>query len=354
MSDNRARYPVAVMCRLLDVSSSGFHAWVQRPPSQRAVSDAALMEKIRAVHEASHGTYGAPRIEAELDAQNVQVGRKRIARLMRHAGLAGVSRRRFVITTKRGDGRQAPDLVKRHFVAERPDMLWVADITYIPTWAGFLYLAVVLDAFSRKIVGWSMSTTLHTQVVLDAMNMALGQRKPRDVIHHSDQGSQYTSIEFGKRCREHGVRPSMGSVGDAYDNAMAESFFATLECELLDRVKFRSQAEARIAVFRFIEGWYNPKRRHSSIGYLSPADFEKQHANEARKPGAPKSAIALAPVKKRPGSVGASRAIGVPAVLDPRSTRRPRYRAGRDEKMLPAEPKDGHQKEDKPTPDQLR
>ena len=354
MSENRAQYPIAVMCRLLDVSSSGFHAWVKRPRSQRAVGDAAMTEKIRQAHDASHGTYGAPRIAADLDAQGLKIGRKRIARLMRNAGLAGVSRRRFVTTTTRGDGRQAPDLVQRHFVAERQNMLWVADITYIPTWAGFLYLAVVLDAFSRKIVGWSMSTTLHTQVVLDAMSMALGQRKPKDVIHHSDQGSQYTSIEFGKRCREHGVRPSMGSVGDAYDNAMAESFFATLECELLDRSTFRTQAEARIAVFRFIEGWYNPTRRHSSIGYLSPVDFEKEHAtNEAREPGAHKSAIALAPVKTRPGNVGASRTACVSAVLDSRSTRRPRKRAGRDEKMLPAEPKDGHQKEDKPTPDQL-
>jgi len=157
----------------------------------------------------------------------------------------------------RDGARQAPDLVDRNFTANRPNMLWVADITYIPTWAGFLYLAVVLDAFSRRIVGWSMATTLHTQVVLDALDMALWQRRPSGVIHHSDQGSQYTSIEFGKRCREAGVRPSMGSVGDAYDNAMAESFFATLECELLDRRRFKTQAEARIAVFEFIEGFYN-------------------------------------------------------------------------------------------------
>ena len=150
-------------------------------------------------------------------------------------------------------------------------MLWVADITYIPTWAGFLYLAVVLDVFSRRIVGWSMATTLHTQVVLDALEHgALAARGRSGVIHHSDQGSQYTSIEFGKRCREAGVRPSMGSVGDAYDNAMAESFFATLECELLDRRRFKTQAEARMAVFEFIEGFYNPRRRHSSLGYLSP------------------------------------------------------------------------------------
>ena len=145
----------------------------------------------------------------------------------------------------------------------------------MPTWAGFLYLAVVLDAFSRRIVGWAMGTNLKTQLVLDAMNMAIGQRKPSDVIHHSDQGSQYTSVAFGLRCKEAGVRPSMGSIGDAYDNAMCETFFATLECELLDRRKFRTKAEARMAIFEFIEGWYNPGRRHSALGYLSPIDYER-------------------------------------------------------------------------------
>src|SRR6202051_244251 len=210
---------------------------------------------------------------------------------MTQAGLAGVSRRRFVTTTVKGNNRQAPDLVERNFTAETPDLLWVADITYIPTWAGFLYLAVVLDAYSRRIVGWSMATTLATQLVLDALNMALVTRRPRGVIHHSDQGSQYTSIEFGHRCREAGVRPSMGSVGDAYDNAMCESFFATLECELLDRHRFKTQAEARIAVFDFIEGFYNRRRRHSSIGYLSPITFERHYAATALEPGAHQHAV---------------------------------------------------------------
>src|ERR1700731_4242622 len=195
---------------------------------------------------------------------------------MRNAGLVGVSRRKSTITTVRDGARQAPDLVDRNFTADRPNLLWVADITYVPTWAGFLYLAVVLDAFSRRIVGWSMATTLATRLVLNALNMALMTRRPRGVIHHSDQGSQYTSIEFGHSCREAGVRPSMGSVGDAYDNAMCESFFATLECELLDRCRFKTPAEARRAVFEFIEGFYNPRRRHSSIGYLSPIDYERQ------------------------------------------------------------------------------
>ena len=195
--------------------------------------DDALIAEIRAAHVASKGTYGAPRLQIDLADIGIRVSRKRVARLMRHAGLAGLSRRKSTVTTVRDGARQAPDLVGRNFTADRPNMLWVADITYIPTWAGFLYLAVVLDAFSRRIVGWSMAITLHTRVVLDALNMALRQRRPSGVIHHSDHGSQYTSIEFGKRCREAGVRPSMGSVGDAYDNAMAESFFATLECELL-------------------------------------------------------------------------------------------------------------------------
>ena len=173
-------------------------------------------------------------------------------------------------------------LVQRKFTAEAPDRLWVADITYIPTWAGFLYLAVVLDAFSRRIVGWAMATHLRTKLVLDALDMALGQRRPEAVIHHSDQGSQYTSIAFGARCRQAGVRPSMGSVGDGYDNALCESFFATLECELLDRHRFRSQVEARMAVFTFIEGWYNPRRRHSAIGYRSPINFERSQRPPAR------------------------------------------------------------------------
>jgi len=152
----------------------------------------------------------------------------------------------------------------------------VADITYIATWAGFLFLSVVLDAWSRKVVGWAMATHLRTELVLDALNMALWQRRPREVVHHSDHGTQYTSIAFGKRCREAGVRPSMGSIGDCYDNALCESFFATLECELLDRHKFATQAEARMAVFEFIEGFYNPRRRHSSLGYLSPVNYERR------------------------------------------------------------------------------
>jgi putative transposase len=254
---------------------------VQTPALRARPGGRELTSRMNAIHERSHGTYGAPRVHAELEAEGIQVGRKRVARLMRAAGLAGVSRRKWITTTVRDrNARPAPDLVERNFVAPGPNRLWVADITYIPTWAGFLYLAVVLDAFSRRIVGWAMETHLRTELVLEALNMALAQRRPAGVIHHSDQGTQYTSIAFGMRCREAGVRPSMGSVGDCFDNAMCESFFATLECELLNRRHFRTQVEARMAVFEFIEGWYNPHRRHSALDYLSPINYERSHYSE--------------------------------------------------------------------------
>ncbi len=218
-----------------------------------------------------------PRVHAELSERGIHIGRKRVARLMCSAGLQGVSRRRSVRTTVRNEvALCAPDLVEREFTAPGPNRLWVADITYVPTWAGFLFLAVVLDAWSRRVAGWAMETHLRTELVLAALDMAVAQRQPTDVIHHSDQGCQCTSVAFGKRCREAGVRPSMGSVGDAYDNALCESFFATLECELLDRERFRTQVEARLAIFDFIEGWYNPRRRHSSLDYLSPIAYEKR------------------------------------------------------------------------------
>jgi putative transposase len=191
---------------------------------------------------------------------------------MKAAALRGASRRRWLVTTVRArETRPAPDLVRRDFVAPAPNCLWVADITYVPTWAGYLYLAVVLDAFSRRIVRWAMATHLRTELVLAALNMALGRRRPAAVIHHSDQGCQYTSLAFGQRCREAGVRPSMGAVGDCFDNAMCESFFATLECELLERRRFKTQIEARLAIFEFIEGWYNPHRRHSGSTISRPS-----------------------------------------------------------------------------------
>ena len=275
MRANQADHSIAMMCRALGVTESGYHAWRTRPPSKHARRDAELLERIRVVHDVSKATYGSPRVHAELAAEGVEVGRKRVARLMRDAELVGASRRKWCTTTTSDGTPPAVDLVDRNFTAGGPDRLWVADITYVPTWAGFLYLAVVLDAFSRRVVGWAMATHLRTELVVDAFNMAVGQRKPESVIHHSDHGCQYTSVAFGLRCREMKVDLSMGTVGDAYDNAMAESFFATLECELLDRRKFRTQVEARMAIFEFIEGWYNPRRRHSSLGYVSPAEFER-------------------------------------------------------------------------------
>ncbi len=261
---------------MLGVSKAGYYAWLRRPSSAHAVADAALLKRVRTVHASSRQTYGAPRVHADLRAGGGKHGRKRIARLMRDAGLVGACHRhRGPTTTQRGkEVRPAPDLVDRNFTASGPNQLWIADITYIPTATGFLYLAVVLDVWSRKVVGWSMTNHLRAELVLDALEMAVGQRRPKDVVHHSDQGSQYTSLAFGKRCGEAGVRPSMGSVGDAYDNAMAESFFSTLEAELLSRRRFASQAEAKMACFSYIEGWYNPVRLHSGLGYRSPMAYE--------------------------------------------------------------------------------
>jgi len=290
MSANQAKLSVQSMCRVLDVSASGYYAWQGRAPSKRATQDTVLTERIRLLHAASDENYGSPNIHADLRDEGTRVGRKRVARLMKVAGLRGISRRRsFVVTTQR-DRRQrpAPDLVNREFTADGPNQLWVADMTYIPTWAGFIYLAVVVDVWSRRIVGWSFSETMTSDLVLAALNMALELRKPEGVIHHSDQGSQYTSIAFGKRCKEMGVRPSMGTVGDAYDNAMAESVFASLECELIDRRSFKTKTEARLAVFTWIEAWYNPRRRHSAHGRISPINFERLHADKLhRAPSVP-------------------------------------------------------------------
>jgi putative transposase len=276
-------HPIATTCRVLGVSPGGYYARLKRPLSARACANAELSAQIAEIHRRSRATYGAPRMHVELAEQGIRVGIKRVARLMRAAGLRGVSRRNWIVTTVRDrQARPAPDLVERNFTATAPNRLWVADITYIPTWAGFLYLAVVLDVFSRRIVGWAMETYLRTELVLKALDMALGQRRAAGVIHHSDQGSQYTSFAFGKRCAQAGVRPSMGSVGDCFDNAMCESFFATLECELLNRRSFKTQVEARLAVFDFIEGWYNPHRRHSALDYLSPINYERSRSTASR------------------------------------------------------------------------
>ena len=282
MTAHRAAHSIATLCRVLEVSPRGYYAWHRRPASQRAHENASLTAEIAAIHSHSRGMYGAPRIHAELVARGQRVSRKRIARLMRAAHLRGVSRRKVVVTTTRAvDARPAPDLVRRAFTATGPNQLWVADSTYIPTGRGFLFLAVVLDVWSRRIVGWAMETHLRTTLVLAALDMAVEQRQPRAVIHHSDQGCRYTALAFGVQCRQAGVRPSMGSVGDCYDNALCESFFATLECELLDRCSFPTPAAARTAVFDCIAGWYNTQRRHSALAYDSPLHFEQRHRPQA-------------------------------------------------------------------------
>ena len=276
MKANQASHSVRRMCSLLGVSPSGYYAWLRRPPSAREQADRALRNQIVDIHSRSRGTYGAPRIHAELAAEGVAVGRKRVARLMRQARIQGVHRRRKVATTRQNPERlAAPDLVRREFTATGPNHLWVADITYIPTKAGFLYLAAVIDVWSRRVVGWSMRNDMATPLVTDALDMALAQRKPDRVIHHSDRGSQYTSGAFRARCEQAGVAVSMGRRGDAYDNAVAESFFATLETELLARTTSANRNQARSAVFDYIEGFYNPHRRHSAIGYHSPVDYER-------------------------------------------------------------------------------
>jgi putative transposase len=275
----KTHHDVSLLARVLGVSRQGYYAWTRREPSARAQRDAELTEAIRGHHRRSHGTYGAPRIHADLSEAGERTGRKRVARLMRQAGISGVTRRKGTATTA-VDRRAfaAPDLVRREFTAPAPDRVWTADITYIPTWEGFLYLAVVLDVFSRRIIGWAMADHLRTELVTDALAMALDRRHPPPgVIHHSDKGSQYTALTFGNRCREAGIRPSTGRTGSCFDNAVTESFFASLECELLDRTTFATRTQAQRTVFAYIEGFYNTHRRHSANGQLSPADYERQH-----------------------------------------------------------------------------
>jgi putative transposase len=274
----RASYPVSMLCRMLGVSKSGYYAWRSRPPSKRSREDYALTEKIREVHHRSRQTYGSPRVHAELRALGVRCGRRRVARLMRVAGLRGCMRSRKRRTTRRDPrAAPAPDLLGRDFVAARPNRVWLADITYLPTREGFLYLAFILDAYSRKIVGWSMASHMRTELVVDALQMAVWRRKPSaGLVHHSDRGAQYTAISLGKRLEEVGIVPSMGRTGTALDNAMAESFVATLKTELLaHRGRFPDREVARSATFEYLEGFYNRRRLHSALSYRSPADYEE-------------------------------------------------------------------------------
>ena len=271
---------MAVVCRLVGASTSGFYERRHRPPSTRAVADEQLLVKIREAHALSRGTYGSPRVHAELRlGMNIACGRKRVERLMRADGLEGISRRRRKGCTKRNPfDAPSDDLVDRNFRVEGPDRLWVADITQHRTDEGWVYGAFVIDAWSRRVLGWSLGDHCRTDLVADALDMALWRRQGADgCIHHSDHGCQYTSWAFGHRLREAGLRGSMGSVGDAYDNSMAESFFASLQTELLDRQRWATRAELAQAIFEHVEGFYNPTRRHSSLGMLSPNDFEHQH-----------------------------------------------------------------------------
>ena len=279
VEQEKARYPVRILCAALGVSPSGYYAWRSRGPSARECSDAALAAEIRRSHARSRGTYGVPRVWADLAEAGHHVSRKRVARLMRIDHLAGVHRRRFVRTTIRDeDAEPFPDLVNRDFTATGPDQLWVADITQLPTRSGSCYLASIVDAWSRRVVGWSMATHMRAELVTSALDAAIVRRRPgAGLVHHSDHGSQYTSLAFGRRLRESGIAASMGSVGDCYDNAMAESFFATLETELIDRSDWATPAGARAAVFEYIEVFYNRIRRHSSLGNRSPEQFEERY-----------------------------------------------------------------------------
>jgi putative transposase len=266
-------------CRLLGVSRSGYYEWERRAPSDRALTDVWLTEKIRAIHDAHRGVYGAPRIHAELRlAHGIYVGRKRVERLMRQAGVSGMVRRKRGRTSISVPGvRVADDLVERRFRPAGPNQLWVAVVTYLRTWQGWLYLAAVQDAYSRAIVGWSMADHMRAELVVDALQMAVARRRPDPgLIHHSDQGSQYVSLAFGQAAREAGIARSMGSKGDAYDNAVAESFFATLKKELVHRRSWPTRHELSSEVFEYIEAFFNRRRRHSTLGYLSPADYENR------------------------------------------------------------------------------
>jgi putative transposase len=274
----KTNFPVAVMCRVLGVSRTGFHNWERRVPSDRALTDAWLIDKIRRIHAQSRSVYGAPRIHAELRLEHdVRVGRKRVARLMKAAGISGVRPQKRFRTTVRIPGiTPAGDLVERQFRPDRPNVLWVADITYLRTGEGWLYLAAVQDAYSRQIVGWSMTRHIRATLVVDALNMALARRRPQPgLIHHSDHGSQYVSLAFGRAARDAGIAVSMGSRGDAYDNAVAETFFATLKKELVNRRAWPSRLELQSAVFEYIEAFYNRRRRHSTLGMLSPIAYEQ-------------------------------------------------------------------------------
>lgn len=275
------------MCRVLGVARSGFYAWSTRAPSARALADAALLVEIRKSWTDSKKTYGSRRVRADLGHQGIDVGRGRVERLMRIDGISGEAPRKRRRTTIRVEGvRPAPDLVGRDFDPPAPNLLWCADITYLPSWQGWLYLAAVMDCFSRRIVGWSMADHMRAELVVDALEMAVARRRPAPgLIHHSDQGSQYVALTFGHAAGDAGIDVSMGSVGDCYDNAVSESFFATLKKDLINRRSWPTKAELRGEVFSYVEEFYNPVRLHSRLGYLSPMVFEEQALTVAGEQG---------------------------------------------------------------------
>jgi putative transposase len=277
----KAEYRVARVCRVVGVSRSGFYAQLRRGPSAHAEEDLELTRRIRSIHQESRGTYGAPRVHAELAAQGIRTSRKRVARIMREQDLSGQRGRRRVRTTVVDKKAPvAPNVVARDFTPEAPNRLWVADMTYVPTGEGWLYLAVILDCFARRVVGWAMADHLRTELPLAALSMALARRRPEpgQLVHHSDRGCQYTAHDYQEVLAKHGITPSMSRSGNAYDNAVAESFFASLKAELIDRQPWPTRRAARQAIFEWIEVFYNRRRRHSSLGYLSPVDFEEQLA----------------------------------------------------------------------------
>jgi putative transposase len=289
----KSQHAVSLLCSVLGVSRAGYYAWKDRPASARERRDAELVELIGQLHAESQGTYGWPRVHADLRHRGVCVSRKRVARLMRWAGLSGMVRRRKGRTTIRVPGiATAPDLVRRDFAPTAPNRLWVADLTAVSTWEGKLYLAVVLDCYSRRCVGWAMAEHMRAELVVEALEMAIWQRRPEaGLVHHSDRGGQYVSLIFGQRCSDAGIDLSMGAKGSALDNAVAEAFFATLKKELTRRRSWSTRRELQSAVFAWIEGWYNRRRLHSTLGYLSPADYENRTLSE---PGTSLAASRLA------------------------------------------------------------
>jgi putative transposase len=274
----RDLYPIRLMCRLLDVAASGYYAWRRRPEPQRVQRNRELLEKIRSIHAASKGVYGSPRVHAELLAKGVKVGRHKVAQVMRSARLKGCPKRRYRTTTQRDPGHQiAQNLLRQNFAADGPDQCWASDITYIATRQGWLYLAVTMDLFSRRIVGWSMDRWMSRHLVVDALRMAINARQPTGtLIHHSDRGGQYSSDDFRNELKKYGIKPSMSSTGNCYDNAVVESFFGALKRERVNRVRYRTREQARADLFEYIEVFYNRKRRHSYIGNISPDNFERQ------------------------------------------------------------------------------